>query len=208
MSIRAIYVYTDKFGRPVFRKVRNEPKAFRVQAALYKNDRLYWKGGPRCIERHQPEWRDRALYNLPIVLDALRYGENVFIVEGERDADAVTSMLKLPATTSYQGAKAFTEEQASWFASGRSRVHVVIDSDDPGHVGGWLRYQRLRTAGVSRKRLSVWRPGDDVIDITERLRGNGVDASALVPVDLGYLEDRAHSERARSAARDYMRPGR
>lgn len=208
MTLRAAYVYTDHRGRPVFRKLRSEPKSFGVEAALYRNERIYWKGGPGCLERYQPDWRDRALYNLPVLLDALRYGQDTFLVEGERDCESVSSLLKLPATTSFQGAKAFTDEQAEWFVPGRSRIHVVIDGDDPGYVGGWLRYERLRMAGVSRRRLRVWKPGGGAIDITERFRRAGVGGSALVPVGLGDLEKRANSEGALKAASGYMRDRR
>jgi hypothetical protein len=203
VTIRALYIYTDDFGRPVFRKVRREPKHFRMQAAVYKNSRLYWKRGRGVVDRYQPEWSDRALYNLPVVLDALRYGEPVHLVEGERDADSLASLRKLAATTNWQGAKAFTPEQASWFVRGRSRIHIVIDNDDAGFYGGWLRYTRLIAAGVSKKQLSVWGPRGGAADLTERLCRVGTSRNALRPVGLDALEERASRESARRASRDY-----
>lgn len=140
--IEATYIYTDHLGRPVAMKQRTTSKRFFVKAALIKNGRLYWKGGRGCLDEHQPVWAHKLLFNLPVVLDALAHGEPVYLVEGERDALAVNTLLRLPATTGHLGAKQFTAGQARWFVNSETLVHIVRDADDAGAFGAWVRYQR------------------------------------------------------------------
>ncbi len=196
----AIYTYTDRQGRPLLRKIRREGhkvrhRKFVQQAAVYKNDRLYWKGERGCLEKYQPEWVERAMYNLETLMVALRAGEPVHFVEGERDADTGTSLFKLACTTNWQGASAFTRAQAKWFTwyGCRSRINILIDNDDAGHAAAHLRRTRLIKAGVPRKRIRLLRPEDPALnDLTDvALRGLGL--SAYVRVSPGEVEERANA---------------
>lgn len=162
MTIEATYFYTDTLGRPVFRKVRRSPKKFKMQAAKYANDRVYWKGEPGCLERWQPAWVDKAMYRLPELLDALKHHEPIFFVEGERDADVLAGLKKVCTTTNWQGASAFTDAQAEHFLQARSRsiINIIRDNDDAGVHAAWERYSRLIGVGVGRERLRLYRPTD------------------------------------------------
>lgn len=202
--IEATYIYTDDRDRPVLRKVRTRDKRFRMQAARLRNDRLYWKGDPGCVERWQPEWSVKALYHLPVLLDALKHGKPVFLVEGERDCEVATALWRRAATTNWQGAAKFTPEQAEWFVQygkGNSRVNVLMDNDEPGHWAGWQRYSVLVGAGVAPKRIRLWRPGDaahkDVADVAAA----GLGLRAFVRVGPREVEDRAASYGAERATR-------
>lgn len=181
--IVATYMYTDERGRPVLRKVRSDPKRFKMQAARYTNSRLYWRGDPGCVERWQPEWADKAMYNLPVLLDALRLGRRVYLVEGEKDCDVMTALHTVPATTNWQGAGEFTHQQAKWFTTygNRSKIRIVMDSDGPGRWAGWQRYRLLVAVGVDPKRIRLVTPdaGKDVADMA--LCGLGLDALVRVP---------------------------
>lgn len=164
--VSGVWYYTDEHGLPLLRKVRREtddPKyKFRMQAARYRNDRLYWKKETGCVERWQPEFADRALYQLPIVLDALKTGAPIYLCEGERDADTITALFKLAATTGWEGASKFTFAQAKWFTLGKStsRIRILADNDGAGIAGAWLKRRRLVAVGVDPKRISIRRPSD------------------------------------------------
>lgn len=172
MSLKAIFIYTDDRGRPVLRKIRrdgtrgNGSKDFRIEAALYKNDRIYWKAGKGCVERYQPDWASKVIYNLPVVTDALRIGQPTWIAEGERDSDTLMSVARVAATTTHQGIERMTPEQAEWFVHGKSPVNILMDGDDAGAFGGWARYTALIEAGVAAKRVQLWRPPSGFKDIT------------------------------------------
>lgn len=199
--IEATYTYTDEFGRPRLRKIRTTNKRFKMQSARYTRDRLYWKSGIR----HQEEFADKALFNLPVLVDALKYGEAVFLIEGERDARTLETLQRLPATTSWQGASAFNHEQAQWFLLGkrRSTIHIIRDKDDAGAVCAWTRYNRLLAVGVDRKRLRLWVPRG-AKDITAAA-SRGVSRMKLRAEDPAAIEELADSYAAQRAAEEYLR---
>lgn len=196
MSLKAIFIYTDDRGRPVLRKIRrdgtrgNGSKDFRIEAALYKNDRIYWKAGKGCVERYQPDWASKVIYNLPVVTDALRIGQPTWIAEGERDSDTLMSVARVAATTTHQGIERMTPEQAEWFVHGKSPVNILMDGDDAGAFGGWARYTALIEAGVAAKRVQLWRPPSGFKDITEAALKTGL-RRAVVRVARGPTRDAA-----------------
>lgn len=199
MTLKAIFIYTDDLGRPVLRKIRkagshsNGSKHFTVQAARYRNDRLYWKSGRGCAEKWQPNWASKAIYNLPVVLDALRAGEDVWFTEGERDADTLMTVARVAATTTHQGIERITPEQAAWFVQGDSQINILMDNDEPGRFGGWSRYVALTQAGVDRSRVRLWLPAKGLKDVTEAVAALGLDPAMR----------RANRSRTRDAAFRY-----
>ena len=203
--ISAEYLYCDERGRPRLRKLRHEPdKRFSMQAARYRNDRLYWKADPGCIERWQSDWAPRAMYNLTVLLDALKYGEPTFLVEGERDADTLVALKKLPATTNWQGASTFTVEQAEWFTRSKgSVINIVRDADPAGAYAAWTRYTALIVSGVGKRRIRLWVPPPGIKDVTDLLRA-GLSGSALVREVPAAVEALASTEEAIRAARGYL----
>jgi hypothetical protein len=197
MTLKAVFIYTDERGKPVLRKVRGtndtKGKDFHTEAARYRHDRLYWKKGRRVVERVQPDWRDRIIYNLPVVLDALRAGDDVWFAEGERDADTLAMVGRVAATTIHQGISRMTPLQAKWFVPGDSTINIVMDNDEAGAFGAWSRYMTLTDAGVAQDRLKLWRPGKDFKDVTE----------AVLEVGLRRALVKATRRRTRDAAIRY-----
>jgi hypothetical protein len=212
-QIEATYTYTDRLGRPVLRKIRFTDKRFVMQAARYKKPAgLYWKSGPGAVQQWQPEWAGRAMFNLPVLLDALKQGAPVSWVEGERDCLTLNTLMRSAATTNYQGAMLATPEQAEWFVrygKGRSDINLFIDNDDPGHWAGHHRHTLLVGVGVKPKRIRVWRPKDaaakDLTDVALR----GLSASAFKLVNPSAVEERASAYAAEVIAREgRLRSGR
>ena len=134
--IVAIYDYTDEAGTRLFQTVRYEPKDFRQR-------RPDGRGG--WIWNIQ-ETR-RVLFRLPAVLDAVRRGETIYVVEGEKDvlafeeADAV-------ATCNPGGAGKWRSEHTEMLR-GAKRVVVVADTDGPGRKHAWDPRPRSRPGGCS-----------------------------------------------------------
>ena len=211
MTLKAIYIYTDDAGRPVLRKCRNEPgrhgqaKGFSVQAAYFKAGLLRWGGRSGSLAKYQPEWGKKVLYNLPVVLDALTYNKPVVIAEGERDADLIAALKKVATTTNHQGINVFNPEQAAWFARPRctSTIHIVMDDDDPGFVGGWVKYAALTAAGVPASRLRLHLPPKGYNDVTEACAERGLGGLLLRRVAPRVADRRATAVGTTERVRDY-----
>jgi len=111
------YNYEDEQGKLLYQVMRFEPKDFR-QRRPDGNDKWVWSlRGVR-----------RVLYRLPELL-AANPAATVFIVEGEKDADALFK-LNLVATTNVGGAGKWRPEYSGFF--GGRHVVILPDNDQPG----------------------------------------------------------------------------
>lgn len=117
--IVATYDYTDESGRLLFQKTRHDPKTFRVRRPTANGGWMWGKG------RAAP-----VLYNLPAIA-ALRPSDEVFITEGEKDAERLIS-LGLTVTCNFDGAGKWKAEYNRWLAG--KMVYVLADNDAPGHA--------------------------------------------------------------------------
>jgi hypothetical protein len=112
------YVYRDEHGRPHSKVVRKEPKSF----PQYRWENGVWKPG-------KPKG-EKIPYRLPELLAAPPRAE-VWITEGEKDADNAAE-LGLVATTISEGASAEWPAYLNrWFA-GKHTVYLLEDNDLPG----------------------------------------------------------------------------
>ncbi|ABW15614.1 phage/plasmid primase, P4 family [Parafrankia sp. EAN1pec] len=170
-QIVASYPYTDEQGTRLFTVHRKEPgrdgsrKEFVQQAA-------------------DGSWKTRGirkpLYRLPEVVEAVKNGAVVWVVEGEKDADRLAS-LSLTATTCPQGARKWKAEHTDSL-SGAADVRVIADNDDPGRAHAAQVEAVLRPVVTS---VSVWLPaaGKDVSDHLNA--GHGLDDLRPLAVDEG-----------------------
>jgi len=114
----ATYDYLDEAGKLLYQVLRLEPKDFR-------NRRPDGAGGW--------QWKlddvRRVLYRLPELLEALANEHPVFVVEGEKDVDALWS-LKIPATCNPHGADKWRDEYSAHFKG--ATAYVIPDNDEPG----------------------------------------------------------------------------
>jgi putative DNA primase/helicase len=110
----AEYSYTDEHGNLLYQILRTDPKGFFQR---YPDGRSGW------INRRHPR---QVLYRLPAVLRA----PIVFVVEGEKDADALHDQ-GFAATTNAGGAKAPWLPQYTECLRGRE-VILIPDNDPPG----------------------------------------------------------------------------
>ena len=120
----AVYEYTDEHGIPLFEVVRIEVQPDH-QAYPDKTFRLRLPGASKYgIGETQ-----RVIYRLPHVKEAVRKGNIVYIVEGEKDADALEGW-DLVATTSPMGAGKWLNEYADDLHG--ADVVIIPDNDAAG----------------------------------------------------------------------------
>jgi 5S rRNA maturation endonuclease (ribonuclease M5) len=115
------YNYVDAHGVLVHQTVRLTPKAFRQRCPDPKNPGGWiWN-----LEGVEP-----VLYHLPQVRAAVQHGEPIYVVEGEKDAEALHA-LGLTATCNAMGAGKW---RSSYSAALRDASVVVLpDNDPPGY---------------------------------------------------------------------------
>ena len=90
----------------------------------------------RPLTVHEGRWRQKSNgqlvttpYQLPAVVAAVDQGQPVWIVEGEKDADALTRA-GVTATCNAGGAGKWTYRHAQWLTG--AHVTVCADTDEPG----------------------------------------------------------------------------
>src|SRR5262249_52019665 len=109
------------------------------------------------------------LYHLPQVIEAIQRGETIYVIEGEKDAEALHA-LGLTATCNVMGAGKW---RPSYSAALRgASVVVVPDNDPPGHQHA--RDICTALAGIAAKRKLVPLPTDTLhSDISDWLHAGG-----------------------------------
>lgn len=116
------YRYTDPDDNLLFEVVRMEPKSFRQRRP---DGRGGWEWNLKGVT-------SRPLWKLPDVLKAVENGSDVWLCEGEKDAERL--QLELPpgdvATTIAGGAGKWRDEHTSTLQG--ASVIIVADNDGPG----------------------------------------------------------------------------
>lgn len=122
------YPYTDTTGKLLFSVVRILPpdgkKTFRQCRPAEHNT----NGWP-IVTGVPIEVRKNIIYRLPQVADAIRHGETVYVVEGEKDADTLAEMGYV-GTTSPMGADHWTDAHGENLKG--ADVVIIPDNDEPG----------------------------------------------------------------------------
>jgi hypothetical protein len=117
-EIAKTYDYTDEAGQLLYQTVRMVPKGF-------------WQRRPDGHGGWVADMKGvrRVLYRLPELLEAVACEKRVFIVEGEKDADALAAH-GLCATTNVGGAGKWTAEYSDVLKD--SDVVILPDNDEAG----------------------------------------------------------------------------
>ncbi len=186
------WTYTDASGSPacVVVRFRTPPDPDKPDAKPGKVFRPVTRNGSEWFIGSKPD--ARPLYALPNLMATP--AARVFIVEGEKAADAARAV-GLVATTSPHGSK--SANKADWSPVAGREVVILPDHDDAG-----ARYAadvaRLATAAGAKSvrivRLAERWPdlptGGDVADLVERTGGDA-DAMAELGRTIGDLADAA-----------------
>lgn len=187
--IVATYGYRDENGELLYQVVRKDPKAF-LQRRHDGRGGWIWK-----LDEVDPTTGNvthqtrRVLYRMPELL-AAEPGEPVYIVEGEKDVDALRA-LGVEATCNSEGSGKWSrvDERARRALAGR-HVVIVADKDGPGRTHAAQVAMDLVGYAASVRRLEM--PGDNVKDAYDWIAagGNGEQLEALrlaapLGVDIG-----------------------
>ena len=119
-SIDKIYHYQNADGTLIYEVVRYQPKSFAVR---HKSGNGY-KWGLGDVKQ--------VLYNLPNVLEAVKRGETIYIVEGEKDSDTLCGYGLIATTASFGASSPWLD---TYTESLRDAHQVVIlpDNDQAGY---------------------------------------------------------------------------
>jgi len=131
------YDYHDETGQLAYQIERLEPKSFRIRRPDRKGGWLYNGQGVTITPYHLPE-----------ILKA----DEVLIVEGEKDADALIT-LGLTATTNPFGAGKWPDHFGQFFKG--KNVILIPDNDEPGRDHMKKVMVNLRGAAASIKWLDL-----------------------------------------------------
>jgi 5S rRNA maturation endonuclease (ribonuclease M5) len=116
--IVATYDYEDEQGALLFQAVRFEPKGFAQRRPDGRGDWI-WK-----LEKTR-----RVLYRLPRVLEAVKAGQTVYVVEGEKDVHALEQAGEV-ATCNPMGAGKWRDQFSK--ALRGAAIVIVQDRDEEG----------------------------------------------------------------------------
>jgi hypothetical protein len=134
----AVYDYVDEDAKLLFQVCRAAGKQF-IQRRPDPSSRSGWAWNLNGTRR--------VLYRLPTVVMALRKASPVYIVEGEKDAQAIANAGAV-ATCNPGGAGKWRPEYNGYFHVG-DRVIVVADKDEPGRKHAGAVAAALRARGVA-----------------------------------------------------------
>lgn len=157
-EILTTYSYTDAEGELVYEVVRKaNPKGFFQRRP---DGRGGWINNLKGVEP--------VLYRLREVVAAVRDGQRVYIVEGEKDADNL-ARLGLAATTNAGGAGKWRKSYSKTLCG--ARVAILPDNDKPGRQHAEKVAASLHGVAVEVRvfQLPDLPPGGDVSDWIARM---------------------------------------
>ena len=184
--IVASYDYLGPDRKLVFQVTRWEPKTFTQRRPDGDGG---WINSVKDIEL--------VPYHLPEILTA----EYVFIVEGEKDADALVA-LGLTATCNAQGAGKWRSEYNRWFAG--KKVYILPDNDDPGQKHAQDVARHLSNVAEVVKIINL--PGLQAKgDVSDWLKtGGSLDALLKLVETAPAWDSRTEVKQGRNGKNDYQ----
>ena len=117
-------------------------------------------------------------YNLPELLNAKAAGRAIYLVEGEKAADALVS-IGATATTSHTGAGSWPTEITQYFSG--ANVVVIPDNDEPGRSYAKRAIAHLLPVVKSIRYLDLelMMPGDDAYEWVHHAKGTRKELAEL-----------------------------
>lgn len=154
------YDYMDTAGKMLFQVVRFDPKDFRQRRPDGNGEWIWNMNGV-----------DRVLYQLPRVIKAVIAGQPIYLVEGEKDADAMIG-LGLCATCNSGGAGKWQVSYNETLAG--ARLVIIADKDQPGRQHAQLVAHDLHGKASSIKVIELPdRSGRKIKDATDWIKAGG-----------------------------------
>jgi putative DNA primase/helicase len=162
------YSYEDEDGLLRFQVQRYEPKNFKQRRPdpthpgkwIY-NTQIY-RGDDRLAE---------LIYNLPRVAPAITRGDDVYIVEGEKDVAALWTGVSAVATCNAGGAGKWKTDHSNFFTGTKSRVVIVADRDAAGYKHALSVHASLAAEAVEAEIVH----SAEGKDAAEHIRNHGLE---------------------------------
>jgi hypothetical protein len=220
-----VYTYLTTVGTPVQQVIREECTC---TGQPHKQFRQRYRDGRQWVYR-KPHGFTPVLYRPNAIDTAAKTAEWIWVTEGEKDADTLTTLGRL-ATTNAQGAANFPAELVGAFAG--LNVAIVADRDLAGYQRAINLHERLHACAAQvlvlipaldtdkadvtdHVNAGLWNRGDTFGGLTAitpaELQALGASAKAHWAADrfdIALREARAHQDRrgmvpgsARNAAR-------
>jgi len=169
-EIVATYDYHDESGKMIFQKVRYANKGFSQRQPDGKGG---WAYNLKGIAKP-------PLYRLPEVLEAVKGGRAIYIVEGEKDADNLRAKNKI-ATCGHLGAA-----PGKWLSHYNDCLHsshiiIIADNDDVGKKFADEIAQKVHPVAKSLRLLDLTKIAPDLPehgDISDILGMKNIDGIA------------------------------
>jgi hypothetical protein len=167
--IHAVYHYVDEAGELLYENVRYHPKGFRQRRFDERGNAVWNLEGVR-----------RVPYRLPELIKGAEQGTDVFLCEGEKDADALAELGFI--ATSF---KNWTDDHNQFIRG--THVIIVQDHDVPGVTMASEAARRVLGSAASVKILDVFAgrdlPEKHGLDISDYIRisvqDEGQDADSI-----------------------------
>lgn len=181
-NIENIYSYVDENGVLLFEKIRFKNKDFRQRR--YIDGKTIWglsagiytetyPGSNNYSPKERPgsksitlQEQPKILYNLPKLLNAIKNGYPVYIVEGEKDVNSMTK-LGLIATTAPSGGgngnKKWLDSYSKYFKG--ANVVILPDNDEAGQSFAKEIKSKLKNYAHATKLITISdKPKGDITD--------------------------------------------
>jgi len=175
-----VYKYVNEDGEIVFEKLRYVDEQGRKSFGQRRPD----PDRPREYI-YNLDGVTKLLYNLPAVLRAMKRGDPIWLVEGEKDADTLIAK-GVVATTPPNGAGKW-EAQFTNVLSG-AFIEVIADNDEVGIAHAWDVAEKLSAAGSVCR---VWK-SPKFKDISDHLAGglsfDDLDEMSQRPIQVKFEE--------------------
>lgn len=169
-EIVATYDYTDRNGKLLFQAVRFSPKDFRQRRPDGKDG---WIWDLKGIEP--------VLYRLPAIIRDVARGLPIFIVEGEKDCEALVKC-DFSATCNPMGAGKWRDSYSETLRG--ADVIIIPDRDEPGRKHAEQVADAL--AGISKRVRTIQLPdlnGKKVKDVHDYFSAGGTAEELIAIVD-------------------------
>jgi 5S rRNA maturation endonuclease (ribonuclease M5) len=173
----AVYDYRDEAGKLLFQVLRTATKSFpqRVPDAARKSGWRWSLGDTR-----------RVLYRLPKVIEAVKDGEVIYVVEGEKDVHALEAA-GVTATCNPGGAGKWRPEYAEFLRE--AVVIIVADKDKPGQAHARQVAASLEDIAGA---VEIQEAAGDLKDVSDHLRAG----RTLAELEVTWRGDDAVSDLA------------
>ncbi len=124
---------------------------------------------------------EKPLYRLPQVMQAVKDGRPIYVVEGEKDVHSLETLGKTATTNAGgaggEGQKKWTEEHTKTLAG--AKVVIICDNDEAGYLHARSVNADLTSAGATVK---VFKPST-YKDISDMLEAGETLQEGLIPFD-------------------------